>query len=71
MVEMLDHQESYKLEVRGLILHIILLGFDIYILDLGEKFDSWFIEFCWVIVEMFRRVDFGVEIIGVVISSMV
>jgi hypothetical protein len=26
-----------QLEVRGLILHLILLGFDVYVLDLGEK----------------------------------
>ena len=30
-----------SLEVRGLILHLILLGFDSYILDLGEK---WIVD---------------------------
>ena len=29
-----------QLEVRGLILHLILLGFDRYILDLGGEIDS-------------------------------
>ena len=58
-----DHEEAcglsfvesswiIQLEVRGLILHFILLGFDVCVLDLGVNLIVDFIRVCWLMVRV-------------------